>query len=94
MLAYRRLKEGGGSGVFNLGSEKGYSVKEVIDVCREVTGREIKVTMGDRRPGDPPILVATSEKIRRELGFEIEFGDLPGIVQTAWDFMVKRKMVR
>lgn len=94
MLAYRRLKSGGGSGAFNLGSEKGYSVKEVIDVCREVTRRKIKVTIGKRRPGDPPVLVATSEKIKREMGFKIEHVDLPGIVQTAWNFMVKREMVK
>jgi UDP-glucose 4-epimerase len=94
ILAYRHLKGGGKSAAFNLGSEKGYSVKEVIDVCREVTGREIKVTMGDRRPGDPPVLVASSEKIKKELGWGVEFNDLAEVVRTAWDFMVKRGMVR
>ncbi len=94
LLAYRHLKAGGDSGAFNLGSEKGYSVREVIDVCREVTGREIKVTVGDRRPGDPPMLVASSEKIKGELGWEVKFDDLTEVVRTAWNFMLKRKMVK
>ena len=94
LLAYERLKGGGESGAFNLGSESGYSVKEVIDVCREVTGRDVKVTIGKRRPGDPPVLVAKSDKIKSEMGFRVEYTDLTEIVQTAWNFMQKRKIVK
>lgn len=94
VLAYRWLEGGGENQVFNLGSEEGNSVKEVIDVCREVTGRDINVRVGDRRHGDPPVLVASSEKIRRELGWEAEFTKLKDIVETAWNFMMVRGMVK
>ncbi len=94
LLAYARLEGGGESEAFNLGSESGYSVKEVIDVCREVTGLDVKVTIGKRRPGDPPVLVAKSEKIQSEMGFRLEYPELVDIVQTAWNFMQKRKMVK
>ena len=70
---------------YNLGcGGSGYTVKELIDVAREVTGREIPVRVGARRPGDPAVLVAASEKIRRELGWEPQFQDLRKIVESAW----------
>ncbi len=70
--------------IFNLGNGTGFSVKEVIDVCREVTGHEIPVTVGPRRPGDPAVLVASSEKIQRELGWKPVHPALRDIVADAW----------
>lgn len=70
--------------IFNLGNGTGFSVKEVIDVCREVTGHEIPATVGPRRPGDPAVLVASSEKIQRELGWKPVHPELRDIVADAW----------
>ncbi|WP_067172369.1 UDP-glucose 4-epimerase GalE [Microtetraspora niveoalba] len=70
--------------VYNLGNGTGFSVREVIDVCREVTGHEIPAVFGPRRPGDPAVLVASSEKIRRELGWEPDHTTLHSIVRDAW----------
>lgn len=80
------------SAVFNLGcGGEGYSVREVIDVAREVTGRDIPVRVGARRPGDPAVLVASSGRIRSELGWTPEFQDLKLIVGSAWKWMTARK---
>jgi UDP-glucose 4-epimerase len=71
--------------VFNLGSGSGYSVREVIDVCREVTGRPIPAVEADRRPGDPAVLIASSAKITERLGWKPE-RDLRAMVADAWAF--------
>lgn len=84
VLALKRLKEGKPSSFYNLGSSKGYSVKEVIDECRKITGKNIKVAESPRRAGDPPKLVASSEKIKKELGFKFENSELENIISTAW----------
>ncbi|HEV2763820.1 MAG TPA: UDP-glucose 4-epimerase GalE, partial [Pyrinomonadaceae bacterium] len=69
------------SAIYNLGcGGDGYTVKEVIDTAREVTGRDIQVRVGPRRPGDPAALVATSDKIKRELGWQPRFQDLRKII--------------
>jgi UDP-glucose 4-epimerase len=70
--------------IFNLGNGTGFSVRDVIEVCREVTGHEIPVSTGPRRPGDPATLVASSDKIQRELGWKPEHTSLHGIVADAW----------
>jgi UDP-glucose 4-epimerase len=76
------------SAVFNLGcGGDGYSVRQVIDVAREVTGRDIPVRMGERRAGDPAVLIASSERIRRELGWTPERQDLRDIVASAWSWL-------
>lgn len=76
------------SAIYNLGcGGDGYSVKEVIDIAREVTGREITTKMGPRRAGDPAVLVASSEKIKRELGWAPDFQDLRKIVGSAWTWL-------
>jgi len=85
ILALEALKDGE-SRVYNLGSGQGFSVLEVIETCRKVTGHAIPVQMGDRRPGDLPRLVADSLKIKQELGWEPEYDDLEKIVQTAWNW--------
>ena len=69
---------------YNLGIGRGYSVREVIESVRRVTGCEIKVEEGERRAGDPPALFADASKIREELGWEASFRDLDEIVETAW----------
>jgi UDP-glucose 4-epimerase len=78
------------STIYNLGcGGDGYTVKQVIDTAREVTGREIKTRIGPRRAGDPSVLIASSEKIKRELGWQPKFQDLRMIVQSAWDWLQK-----
>jgi UDP-glucose 4-epimerase len=71
--------------IFNLGTGNGYSVRQVIDAAREVTGAEIPTVERPRRPGDPPRLVAAAEKIRRRLGWEPRH-DLRAMVSDAWAF--------
>ena len=74
------------SDVFNLGCGAGYTVKEVIDVARRVTGRDIAIKSGPRRAGDPAVLVASAEKIRRILGWTPKRGTLDDIVGSAWNW--------
>lgn len=77
-----------GSAIYNLGcGVEGYSVREVIDTVREVTGNDVPIRLASRRLGDPSKLVATSEKIKRELGWEPEFQDLRIIIESAWKWM-------
>jgi UDP-glucose 4-epimerase len=70
--------------IYNLGNGSGFSVKEVIEVCRAVTGHPIPAEVAPRRPGDPAILVASSERIRRDLGWSPEHPSLKQIVADAW----------
>lgn len=86
LRALERLADGGPSGIFNLGNGQGFSVRQVIDVCREVTGHAIPVQMGERRPGDPAVLVASAERARQELGWQPQSPDLHAIVSTAWNW--------
>jgi UDP-glucose 4-epimerase len=82
ILALRALDQG--SRVYNLGNGQGFTVKEVIDAAREITGHPIPAEIGPRRPGDPAVLIASSERIRRELGWEPEYPDLQDIIGSAW----------
>ena len=76
------------SRIYNLGcGGAGYSVKEVIDTARRVTGREIPTNVGPRRAGDPAILVASSDRIKTELGWQPQFQDLELIIDSAWRWM-------
>ncbi|MDJ0756105.1 MAG: UDP-glucose 4-epimerase GalE [Ardenticatenaceae bacterium] len=75
-----------GSRRFNLGIGTGYSVKEVIETARVVTGHPIPAEVGPRRPGDPDVLVAGSESIRRELGWSPQYPDLQSIIASAWEW--------
>lgn len=84
LLALSALAAGKESSIYNLGNGQGYSNKEVIETARQVTGREIKVTSGPRRPGDPAVLVASAEKIKAELGWKPKYPDLEEIIKTAW----------
>ncbi len=83
ILAFEALEKGE-SRVYNLGSGTGYSVKEVIETAREVTGHPIPTVDGDRRAGDLPVLVADSTKIMQELGWEPLYDNLKRILETAW----------
>jgi UDP-glucose 4-epimerase len=84
ILALRALDDC--SRTYNLGNGHGYTVREVIETAREVTGHPIPAVDGPRRPGDPAVLVASADKIRRELGWQPRFPGLRDIVQTAWDW--------
>ena len=79
---------GKGSATYNLGCGGGYSVREVIDAARHVTGRKIPIRLGPRRPGDPPTLVASSAKIKSELGWQPEFESLEEIIESAWRWLL------
>jgi UDP-glucose 4-epimerase len=76
--------------IYNLGNGTGFSVQQVVDAAREVTGHPIPVVVGERRPGDPAQLVASSERIRTDLGWKPRHTDLTGIVRDAWDTAQKR----
>ena len=78
-----------GSDVFNLGSGSGYSVKEVIDTVMKVTGKDFGVVCTDRRPGDPPRLIADSTKARTVLGWKPQYDRLEDIVASAWNWRLK-----
>lgn len=84
LLALNRMRKGGDSAVFNLGNGKGFSVKEVIEATRKVTGREIKEEIAPRRAGDPAILVASSQKAIDELNWKPKYNSLETIIETAW----------
>jgi UDP-glucose 4-epimerase len=75
--------------VYNLGNGQGYSILEVIEVARRVTGHQIPAIEAPRRSGDPAVLVASSEKIRRELGWSPRYNDLETIIASAWEWLSK-----
>ena len=77
------------SGFYNLGSGGGASVREVIAACRKITGKKIDTVEKPRRPGDPPRLIASSEKIKRELGWQPQFQSLDAIIESAWKWHQK-----
>jgi len=83
------LAKGKGSARFNLGNGNGFSIREVIDSAKRVTGRDIKVINAGRRDGDPAILIADSSKIQRELGWKPRYSDLDKIIEDAWRWEVK-----
>lgn len=83
-LALDALAAGSESTAYNLGIGRGYSVREVIESCRRVTGVAIQASAGARRPGDPAVLVADPTRAMRELGWKAQFTDLDEIVKTAW----------
>lgn len=90
VLALKYLLQGGSSEVFNLGNGNGFSVKQVIETARALTGQEIKAVECDRRPGDPPILVSSSEKARKILDWYPQYPNLTEILAHAWQWHQKR----
>ena len=86
LIALNRLMEDTEGGKFNLGNGQGYSVKEVVDITRKITGKPIKDVIVQKREGDPAVLVGSSAKAKDELGWEPRFPDLESIVETAWNW--------
>jgi UDP-glucose 4-epimerase len=86
LLALEYLQKGGETDCFNLGNGNGFSVNEVIETARRVTGREIKTETTPRREGDAPRLIASSEKAKKILGWKPRYTDLADIVRTAWEW--------
>ncbi|ACY15223.1 UDP-glucose 4-epimerase GalE [Haliangium ochraceum] len=84
ILALRALSQGAASRTYHLGNGSGFSVREVIEAARAVTGHAIPVRVGARRPGDPSVLVAASDAIRAELGWRPERGALRDMIESAW----------
>ncbi len=82
--ALEYLRNGGGSEYVNLGNGVGYSVLEVIETARQITGREIAVEMQPRRAGDPSRLIAVSDKAKSVLGWKPQYPDLKTIIESAW----------
>ncbi len=76
--------------IYNIGNGQGFTVREVIESVRRVTGRPIAVEECPRRAGDPAVLVASSEKIKRELGWKPQFAELDTIMASAWEWHQKR----
>jgi UDP-glucose 4-epimerase len=89
ILALDYLKDGGASDVFNCGYGHGYSVREVIQAARAVTGKDFTVVESPRREGDPPVLVADSSKIKKRLNWKPRYDDLTSIIKTAWEWEKK-----
>ena len=84
ILAVQYLVNGGKSDIFNLGNGVGFTVKEVIEKAKEVTGKDIKVVEEGRRAGDPAVLIASSDKAKKVLGWCPEYDSLDTIISTAW----------
>ncbi|MDO4575721.1 MAG: UDP-glucose 4-epimerase GalE [Planctomycetia bacterium] len=89
ILGLQAILDGGASRKYNLGNGCGYSVKEVIETAREVTGHPIPAIVDAPRAGDPATLIAGSDKIREDLGWNPQFGSLKSIIQSAWNWHVK-----
>jgi len=86
ILAMNYLIEGNESDIFNLGNGVGFTVKEVIDTARRVTKHPIEARVTQRRAGDPAVLVASSEKAKRVLGWKPQHADLEEIIESAWNW--------
>ena len=84
ILAMEYLSKGGESNIFNLGNGVGFTVKEVIETARKVTNHTIPIREEERRAGDPSVLIASSEKARKVLGWKPQYADLRVIIETAW----------
>jgi UDP-glucose-4-epimerase GalE len=87
LLALERLNPGQAMH-YNLGTGTGNSVREVLDAVKQVSGKTVAIELGPRRPGDPPALVASSDKVRQELGWSAKYRELPKIVETAYQWRV------
>ncbi|MCK9856994.1 MULTISPECIES: UDP-glucose 4-epimerase GalE [Paenibacillus] len=88
VLAVDKLRQGSDSAIYNLGNGQGFSVKEVIEIARKVTEREIKAVIEPRRAGDPATLVASSARARKELGWNPSRANLEDIIRSAWNWHV------
>lgn len=89
ILAIEKLRKSGKGGTYNLGNGNGYSVNEVLEVARKVTGKEIPAVIAPRRDGDPARLVASSEKAKKELGWKPKYESLESMIESAWAWFQK-----
>lgn len=87
VLALESLLGGNGSSIYNLGSERGFSVRELIEIAKEVTNTNIPSVISSRREGDPAILIASSEKVKKELGWRPKYEDINIIIQSVWNWV-------
>jgi UDP-glucose 4-epimerase len=92
LLALEHLQKGRESGIYNCGYGHGYSVREVVDKVREVTGIDFPVKVAGRRAGDPPVLVAEASRIRKDLGWSPKYDNLAYIIGTAWKWEQKMSL--
>jgi len=92
VLALEKLWKDGGSGFYNVGTGEGYSNKEIVEMVKKVSDRDLKVEFASRRPGDPNQLIADASKIKSELGFAPKYSDLDNIVKTAWQWHSSRQL--
>ncbi|MBC7473559.1 MAG: UDP-glucose 4-epimerase GalE [Candidatus Sericytochromatia bacterium] len=92
-LALEKLLDGHQTDFFNLGTGTGYSNKEVIQAAEKVTGKKISVSIVERRAGDPPSLVGSSDKAKKELGWKPEYDSLEKIIETAWKWHLKLRKI-
>ena len=83
VLALQALDRAAGA-AYNVGNNRGYSILEVLEAARKITGRAIPHKLSPRRPGDPAVLVASAEKLRRELGWDPRHSSLEEIIASAW----------
>jgi UDP-glucose-4-epimerase GalE len=91
ILAVEHLMRGGDSGAYNVGTGSGLTVMEVLRAVEEITGKKVPYSIGPRREGDAPVLVANSDKLQRALNWKPERSTLRRIVQDAWEFELKRQ---
>lgn len=89
VLALDKMRKDGKSNIYNLGNGNGFSVKEVVELARKVTGVDIKAEIAPRREGDPAVLIASSEKAQKELEWKPRYNDLGTIIETAWNWHKK-----
>jgi UDP-glucose 4-epimerase len=92
--AVEKLTSGTGHFVYNLGTGHGYSVAQIVDMVMEVTGKMVTIQKVERRPGDPPILVADNKKAKADLGFELKHSDLNTIISSAWEWHKAKSKIR
>jgi len=85
-LALKRLMNGGESRIYNLGNGTGFSVKEVVEIARKVTGHPIPAEVAPRRAGDPAVLIASSKKAVEELGWKPKYNSIDTVIETAWNW--------
>lgn len=86
VLALEKMRKDGKSAVYNLGNGNGFSVKEVVELACKVTGIDIPAKIAPRRAGDPAVLVASSDKAKKELGWKPQYHDLATIIRSAWEW--------
>lgn len=90
-LAFEKLKDSSDSKVYNLGIGKGYSVKEIIEKSKEITGKPINVEITERREGDPPTLIADNKRASEELGWTPKYTEINDVISTAWNWELNRR---